>query len=228
MKLAQITNKQQLLAGIVITLLVLTIYGFVRFIPESTTIESLEKSAKKTQNKILKNGVSDEPTEDLDELLAQIQDQEKAMALIKESAENLEARLAAFDSQELKVRISQLANKTRVRIQSNQAVATFPQLNQVANAKKKKKKTNNVTQEVNLLLPASRGWLARLSPGTVLHRPLQRLELEGTYQQIQAFIHGLDGLPWQVTVIQMQLQKMPAAAPVGYPQSLKASLVLAL
>jgi hypothetical protein len=200
----------------------------MRFIPESTTIESLEKTAKNTQNKILKNGLSDEPTEDLDELLAQIQDQEKAMALIKESAENIEARLAAFDSQELKVRISQLANKTRVRIQSNQAVASFPQVNQINNAKKKKKKTNNVTQDVNLLLPASRGWLARLSPGTVLHRPLQRLELEGTYQHIQAFIHGLDGLPWQVTVIQMQLQKMPAAAPVGYPQSLKASLVLAL
>ncbi len=227
MNLAQMTHKQQLIAGIVITLLILAIYGFTRFIPEITTIESLHKATEKTQNKIFKNRMSDEPTENLDELLAKIQDQEKAMSLIKESAEELEARLAAFDSQELRVRISQLANKARVRIKTNQAVTSFPQMNQFKSSKKKKN-TKKASSNSNLLLPASRGWLARLSPGTVLHRPLQRLELEGTYQQIQEFIHGLDGLPWQVTVIQMQLQKMPAAAPVGLPQSLKANLVLAL
>lgn len=230
MKLNHMTNQQQIIWGLAIAFVVIAAYGLVRFLPEFKSIQSLETAAKKTQQRILKNRSQDAPTENLDELLEQINDQEQAMALIKSSAEELEARLAAFDSQELKVRISQLANKSRVRIKSNQAVTSFPNTTRFNNSKKKKKKKKqkNITTNNATLIPASRGWLARLAPGTVLHRPMQRLQLEGTYQNVQQFIHGLDALPWQVTVIQMQLQKLPAAAPVGLPQLLKAELVLAL
>lgn len=71
-------------------------------------------------------------------------------------------------------------------------------------------------------------WIARMSPGTMFHRPMQRIELEGNFQQLRQFIHGLDGLPWQVTVIRLRLEQLPTSMPAGYPQPLLAELVLAL
>jgi hypothetical protein len=230
MKLTHLTAKQQLAWAIAITVIILSIYGFTRFYPEVKEINAIEFSAQKTQRKILKNRLQDEPTEDLAKLLEKIEDQEQAMALIKANAEDILTRLAAFDSQELKVRISQLANKSRVRIKNNEAVNTFP-TNVLNNQKLKKKKNKGnaaLTFPEQALLPASRGWVARLSPGTMLHRPLQKIQLEGTYQSIQQFIFGLDALPWQVTVIQLQMQKMPTDSPVGYAQLLSADLILAL
>jgi hypothetical protein len=222
------SSKQQLIWGLSIAIFVLALYGFVRFWPEVKDIQGINFSAKKTQQKILKNRLRDEPGDDLEQLLNKIKDQEKAMALTKANAENIIDRLAAFDSQELKVRISQLANKSRVRIKSNEVVNNLPHSINLQPTSKKKKKTTNPVISDDVLLPESSGWIARLSPGTMLHRPMQRLQLEGTYQSIQQFIFGLEQLPWQVTVIQLQMQKMPSESPVGYAQLLSAQLVLAL
>jgi uncharacterized protein with von Willebrand factor type A (vWA) domain len=222
------SSKEQLIWGVAISVVVLALYGFTRFWPEIKDIDGINFTAQKTQQKIFKNRLKDEPTEDLDQLLEKIKDQEQAMSLTKTNAENILARLAGFDSQELKVRISQLANKSRVRIKSNQVVSNVARPITLQPTAKKKKKSANPALQQDVLLPESSGWLARLSPGTMLHRPMQRLELEGTYQSIQQFIYGLGQLPWQVTVVQLQMQKMPTESPVGYAQLLSAQLVLAL
>jgi hypothetical protein len=96
-----------------------------------------------------------------------------------------------------------------------------------ANKKRKKRATKIDPNEV-LVLPESSGWEARMSPGTVFHRPMQKLQIEGTYGALRKFIHGLESLPWQVTIIKMNIQQMPIAPPVGYSQRLQAELVLAL
>lgn len=228
MKVTHLSSKQQLLWALSITLLVFAFYGFTRFWPQVSEIQNTQNSTKKTQQKLLKNRLKDEPTEDLKQLLAKINDQEQAMALTKANAENIINRLAAFDSQELKVRISQLANKSRVRIKANQIVNNLPtRINTQTPSKKKQKQVQPVMSE-EVLLPESSGWIARLSPGTMLHRPLQRIELEGSYQSILQFIFGLEQLPWQVTVIQLEINKMPSESPVGYAQLLNTKLVLAL
>jgi hypothetical protein len=228
MKVTHLSSKQQLIWALSITLVVFAFYGFTRFWPQVSEIQSTQNSTKKTQQKLLKNRLKDEPTEDLKQLLAKINDQEQAMALTKANAENIINRLAAFDSQELKVRISQLANKSRVRIKANQIVNNLPTRTATqAPSKKKQKQTQPVMSE-EVLLPESSGWIARLSPGTMLHRPMQRIELEGSYQSILQFIFGLEQLPWQVTVIQLEINKMPSESPVGYAQLLNTKLVLAL
>lgn len=228
MKVTHLSSKQQLIWAFSITLVIFAFYGFTRFWPQVSEIQSTQNSTKKTQQKLLKNRLKDEPTEDLKQLLAKINDQEQAMALTKANAENIINRLAAFDSQELKVRISQLANKSRVRIKANQIVNNLPtRINTQAPSKKKQKQAQPVISE-EVLLPESSGWIARLSPGTMLHRPMQRIELEGSYQSILQFIFGLEQLPWQVTVIQLEINKMPSESPVGYAQLLNSKLVLAL
>lgn len=221
MSLSTLKNREQLLIGLVFIVLVLGSYSIFRFVPEQETIASLQKKATKTEKKLLKNRLPDEPSEDLDELIEQLNDQEQAMALVKNSAEEVQNRLASFDSQELKVRISQLATSNKVRIKTNEVLKTLSLPATPASKKNKKKSTT-------VIVPESMSWIARMSSGTMFYRPMQRLELEGNFQALRQFIHGLESLPWQVTVIRIRLEKMPAEAPAGYPQSLYAELVLAL
>ncbi len=232
MKLSNINTREQLLIGLVMIVLILGSYTLFRFIPEQKSITSLVKKAEKTERKLLRNRLPDEPTENLDDLVEQLNDQEQAIALIKTSAETMQNRLASFDSQELKVRISQLATSNRVRIKTNEVLKTLPQSTALVSNKKKnknKKKARTTPKATsNVILPASMSWIARMSPNTMFYRPMQRLELEGDYQSLRQFIHGLDDLPWQVTVIRLRLEQLPTSVPAGYPQPLSAELVLAL
>ncbi len=230
MKLTTINNREQLLIALIMCVLVLGSYSFLRFIPEQKSISSLAKQAENTERKLLRNRLPAEPIEDLDDLIEQLNDQEQANNLINTSAETIQQRLASFDSQELKVRISQLATTNRVRIKTNEVLKTFntPAFKAPARKKKKKKKQNFITTKTNSILPASMSWIARMSPGTMFYRPMQRIELEGTYQHLRQFIHGLDSLPWQVTVIRLRLDQLPTSVPAGYAQPLTAELVLAL
>ena len=240
MKRPDLSNREQLLAALAIVAVVAGGYGFLRFLPANKVIADLAQSAEATENRLLKTTIPEEPVEDIDRLMAQLDDQERAMALIRSQAEALEQRLAPFDSQEMIVSISQLARETQVRIRVNEALKVQAQGNASAaaagtNNKKSKKKAKNAKnksqtadESLPVILPETAGWIARMSPGTVFHRPLQRIELEGSYMAIRQFIHGLDELPYQVTVLRLKIGKAPTLAPAGYPQALVSELVLAL
>jgi hypothetical protein len=239
-KRPDLSNREQLLAALAIVAVVAGGYGFLRFLPANKVIADLAQSAEATENRLLKTTIPEEPVEDIDRLMAQLDDQERAMALIRSQAEALEQRLAPFDSQEMIVSISQLARETQVRIRVNEALKVQAQGNAPAaatdtNNKKSKKKAKNAKnkpqaadESLPVILPETAGWIARMSPGTVFHRPLQRIELEGSYMAIRQFIHGLDELPYQVTVLRLKIGKAPTLAPAGYPQALVSELVLAL
>ncbi|MBF6649745.1 hypothetical protein [Methylobacter sp. BlB1] len=240
MKRPDLNNREQLLAALAIAAVVAGGYGFLRFLPANRVIADLAQSAEATQNRLLKTEIPEEPIEDIDRLMAQLDDQERAMALIRSQAEALEQQLAPFDSQEMIVSISQLARESQVRIRVNEALKVQAQGNApvaAANNKKSKKRTKNTknkpkaadeSQDQPVILPETAGWIARMSPGTVFHRPLQRIELEGSYMAIRQFIHGLDELPYRVTVLRLKIGKAPTLAPAGYPQALVSELVLAL
>jgi hypothetical protein len=239
-KRPDLNNREQLLAALAIAAVVAGGYSFLRFLPANRVIADLAQSAEATQNRLLKTEIPEEPIEDIDRLMAQLDDQERAMALTRTQAEALEQQLAPFDSQEMIVSISQLARESQVRIRVNEALKVQAQGNApvaAANNKKSKKRTKNTknkpkaadeSQDQPVILPETAGWIARMSPGTVFHRPLQRIELEGSYTAIRQFIHGLDELPYRVTVLRLKIGKAPTLAPAGYPQALVSELVLAL
>ena len=169
----------------------------------------------------------DEPDENAQHLLAQLDDQEQAMSLSSDMADNVQQRLAPIDSQELRVLISQLARDLKVRITANERIkGQAPAMKVIAKKKKKATKSNQELKEV--VLPANYSWLQRMAPNSLYVRPLQRIEIAGQYRSIRAFIHELDNLPWQVTVIRLKIEKQPLTPLRGYAQALKAELVLAL
>jgi|AZIC01.1.fsa_nt_gi hypothetical protein len=229
MRLAKLNPLEQLLSAVVILVIVVGGYSWLRFIPQNNTIVNLQAQAAATERKLIKTRIPDEPDQDIEALLKQLDDQEQAAELIRTMADGMGERLAPFDSQELKVRISELARNTNVRISTNEAYVK-PHINTpVVLVKNKKKIIQAATQTAtDLILPASHSWIARMSADTLFHRPMQRLILEGDYQSIRSFIHGLAELQWQVTVVQLKLERLPSTPLRGYAQRLQSELVLAL
>jgi Tfp pilus assembly protein PilO len=241
-KRPDLSNREQLLAALAIVAVIACAYGFLRFLPANKVIADLTQNVEATRKRLQTAAIPEEPVEDLDQIVAQLEDQERALAATRSQAEAIEQRLAPFDSQDTIVEISQLARETQVRIRVNEAMKVQPQGNVPAETGKNKKTSkknakNNAknkakpaedSQNQPLILPETAGWIARMSPGTAFHRPIQRIELEGSYTAIRQFIHGLDALPYQVTVLRLKIGKSPALAPAGYPQTLVSELVLAL
>jgi len=145
--------------------------------------------------------------------------------VINDSARQIETQLAPLDSQELKVRISELARDSGIRIRINENLKPAA----IRVQKKQKKKRGQVTPEAKEIIPPlTAGWITRLSPGSMFERPLQRIEVDGNYLSLRRFVHGLDEMPYQVTVVRMNIDKLPLQPLRGMSQLLKAELVLAL
>lgn len=237
MKMPSLNNREQLLLSLCLTVLLWGSYGYFRFYPAHKVITEMTQSADATEQRLKTSTVPDEPTEDIEKLTQQLADQERAIEAIKAQVDAMEQRLAPADSRETIVGISQLAQDSQVRIRINELFKTPPPAATAApavavptgkKAKRNAAKASEPTVSSPVILPNTAGWVARLSSGTLFGRPQQHIELEGSYTAIRQFIHGLEELPYQVTVLRMQLEKQPTLAPPGYPQLLVAELVLAL
>lgn len=237
MKIPSLNNREQLLIGLSLTVVLWGGYGFLRFYPANKVIAELTQSTEATEQRLKTTTIPDEPLEDVEKLKRQLSDQERAIESIKSQVDSMEQRLAPLDTQEAIVGISQLARDSQVRIRVNEVFknptpAAQPAVAAPAPSGKKAKRNPAKAAEpavaAPVILPNTAGWIARLSPGTLFVRPLQHIELEGSYMAIRQFIHGLEEQPYQVTVLRLKLEKQPTLAPPGYPQLLQAELVLAL
>lgn len=227
MALSKINTREQILVAVVAIVLILGSYTLFRFIPENKHIVSLQNQAEKTERKLQSARIPDEPDEGIDELLKQLDDQEQSLNLINEMADGVAQNLAPFDSQQVIIMVSQLARQSDVLVKTSETLKVAP-IQATSQKKKKKKKSKNIINETNIILPATRNWIDRMSASTLFHRPMQRLILEGDYQSLRSFIHGLDDLGWQVTVVRFKIEKMPTAPMQGFAQRLQSELVLAL
>ncbi len=224
MKIKQLNKKEKSMAVAIIIILLLGGYGYLRFQPLMSEIDSLERQKQATLNRISTMEIPDEPQEKIDEIIAALDDQEKAQEAIEDNAARIEMQLAPVDSQELRVRISELARDSGIRIRVNEVLRQEPV--RIASNNNRRTTAANADKEVNV--PIEAGWIKRLAPGSMFQRPLQRLEIDGDYPSLRRFIHGLDDLPYQVTVVRMNIEKLDISPLRGMSQLLKTELVLAL
>lgn len=231
MTLPKLSNREQLLSSLVLTVLILGGYGLFGFMPEKKAIADLNKAMQATEMKLLKAEIPDEPEEDLDQLILQLEDQKQTMALIEQEAQLIESSLAPFNSQQIIVQISQLAGAQRLRVKVNETYKTIAQ-NQTqptrTNRKSKRKQVTQAPAPSDVILPETMSWVARMSEGTMFYRPMQRYVLEGDYQKILQFVYELDNLPWDVTIVRLKINKSATTVPFGIAQQLNAELVLTL
>ncbi len=225
MKRLHLTLREQLLSALVIIVLVLGGYSILRFVPANSEINDLDKTAAKLQKKLLKSRIPDQPIDDIEALTEELDQLKQEIALINEMSLNLKQGFAENDSQALKLEISKLALDSDVYIRSNEKMKAAKV--SYASGKKNKRKPAKQQQQP-VILPESAGWIARMSPGTLFYRPMQRIQLEGSYLAIRKFIHGLRKLSYRVTVLKISINKSQNESPVGYSQNLISELVLAL
>jgi len=229
MTLSKLNTREQILVAVVSIVLFLGSYTLFRFLPENKNIVSLQNQAAKTERKLQSARIPDEPDEGIDELLKQLDDQEQSLQLINEMADGVAQHLAPFDSQQVIIMVSQLARQSGVLVKTSESLKITPiQATSQKKNKKRNKKAKQIVNEANVIFPATRNWIDRMSASTLFHRPMQRLILEGDYQSLRSFIHGLDNLGWQVTVVRFKIEKMPMAPMQGFAQRLQSELVLAL
>jgi uncharacterized membrane protein len=224
MNIRQLNNRERILAACIIVVIIVGAYGLVRFEPRYNDIQTLEQQKQATLNRLGNMDIPSEPTEEVEDINEKLDDQENAQQAIRESAEQIEDQLAPVDSQELKVRISELARDSGVRIRVNESLNPAPL--KVNNSGRRGSEPEESYGEI--IPPVTAGWVTRMSPGSMFQRPLQRLELDGSYLALRRFIHGLDELPYLVTVVRLNIDKLAIAPLRGSSQILKTEMVLAL
>jgi len=243
MKLPSLSKREQWLSALAIGVIVIGGYAGLRWVPANREIGQLQQTAEATDKRLRTAEIPEEPDEDIERLKSQLAEQERLLAAIKEQSDSVEKHLAPDDSQFLIVNISKVARDAQIHVRANEVFKAAVSNNAAPVAaaptttkKSRKNKPATVTPAAAaaaapiaaVIPPLSAGWVARMSPGSLLERPLRRLEVEGTYLALNRFIHDLDRLPFQVAVLRISVERMPVLAMPGYPQSLLAEVILAL
>jgi hypothetical protein len=257
--LQKMSLREQLLSALVLTVFIVGGYSFLRFVPAYKATLEMQAAILKSQANLQNTEIPEMPDEDFDEMEDRLNDLTQSVNLLKENSVTIESRFAPEDSQELRLRISELARQHGVRIRGSEAFkasassqgATGVGVSQ-GDAKRAARKAQReaeraarlirfgkapaklavkkeeATQQQIVIPSEALGWLARLEAGSIFHRPLQTMSIEGDFQGIRNFIRGLDQLQWQVTVVKFDIAVIAADMPPGVPQPLSAQLVLAL
>ncbi len=241
MKLPPLSNREQWLSALAIGVIVIGGYAWLRWVPANREIGQLQQMAEATDKRVHTAEIPEEPDEDIERLKSQLAEQERVLAAVKDQSDSVEKHLAPDDSQFLVVNISKVARDAQIHVRANEVFKAAVNSNAAAvpaapavGKKNRKNKPATVTpaapavSATAVIPPLSAGWVARMSPGSLLERPLRRLEVEGSYLALNRFIHDLDRLPFQVAVLRISVERMPVLAMPGYPQSLLAEVILAL
>lgn len=223
MKIKQLNKREKLMAGVIISIVLLSGYGYLRFEPRLSGIDRLTAQKDGTLNRIATLEIPEEPLESMEQLKLELDDLEKALQAIEENSQQIEAQLAPVDSQELKLRISELARDSGIAIKINEVFKVDP-ITPSQNSNRETDKQNNK----EILPPFELNWVKKLAPNSMFHRPLQRVVIDADYTSLRRFIHGLDNLPYRVTVVRINIEKLDYAPLRGMSQLLKTELVLAL
>jgi hypothetical protein len=243
MNLRNISTREQVLIFLVLVTFIGGSYGLLRYRPALVALAELKASNLTTAEHAKNAVIPDEPTDDPDELEAEIADAEKMLEIMRGSFSALEQRLAPDESQELRLRISDLANNAGVRIRENVPYLLASAVG--ANAQAPAAKSNLTRRAQKAARKAGGGRLGTAGavtgaaplPGELSYRllndletprPFQRVSIEGNFYQVQHFIDGLNQLPSIVTVTQIKIELSAQTPPAGFPQPLLVTMILAL
>ena len=247
MKLATMTGREQVLVLITAAVFLGGAYGILRYKPALKALAEMQASTAQTEERLKTSAIPDAPDEDEESMRERILKAEDKLAVANKRLSELEEHLPPVDAQEVKLKISELAQLSRLLVRDNEAykigVATNAAVvagggnsrvaRRAARASRKDAGQSTATNAATSIVVASSEpsigleMLGRYA-NPDLARPLQRLRLEGYYTDIRYFLDQLQNFPWQVTVAQMQIKAETRPTEPGMPQLLQATLILAL
>lgn len=252
MRFKKLSNQVQWIILGSVALLLLSLYVYFRFMPTFSEVSKMNRQLTVDQKLLKQPNIPEEPVEDSANLKRKLENLENELALVASQAANLEQRLAPIESQEVLIKISQLARTSRVKMVQNLPYLVQKRHKPNAVTEKKSKKKLSPAQErkrlKKLRKQAKRAKKNAAKFGGVVGaitrkgelmdklvndfeeaRPLQEIVVEGGFSNLETFIQGVQALPWQVTIVKLdiettQFQKMPQ----GLPQPLKAKMIIGM
>lgn len=246
MNLKSMSTREQVLVAIVIFTLVGGGYGLFRYRPALKSLGELQAANVATAARTRDAVIPEEPMDDPAEIKASIAEAAQELEKMRQGFVEVEQRLAPVDSQELRLKISDVATTAGVRIRENvpylvprvaatatDSAAAAPKLSkrQQRAANKAARKSGNpggLGAAVTAAAPKEGELAFQLVNEIDPPRPFQRVSVEGSFAQLQRFIQELAKLPWMVTITQINIELSPQTPPPGYPQPLVVTMILAL
>lgn len=172
MKFSEMSTREQVLVLLVGVTVLLLLYGVLRLKPGLAELEDMQASIKKTQENIKNSKIPDLPAKSAEKLRAEMQKMDADLPKMKQENQAALARLAPPDSQELQIRISELARKNLLHIRDRRpydglstALASGPSATDISrmSAKDAKRAQNRIDREMKKAMREGR---KPVTPGT--------------------------------------------------------------
>lgn len=248
MAIDKISNREQVLIFIVITTFVVGGYGLFRLVPQTKQLAELQATIKVNQDKIKNPNFPDEPTDDAEDLKDKLESLENVMVNVRVNLDALEKNLAPTDSQEMVLKISEAARASGVRVIENVPYLVQRKDGETANQANKPKLSKRSQRRVdrearkkasqagasaaaastNGGVPKEGELIYRLVNELETSRPFQRISVEGSFADLQKFVQSIRGMPWQATIVKMDIDVAIQTPPQGMPQPITARMIIAI
>ncbi|MFA7349887.1 MAG: hypothetical protein WC009_03950 [Methylotenera sp.] len=245
MALDKISNREQVLIFIVAATFVAGGYGLLRFVPQTKQLAELQATVKVNQDKIKNPNFPDEPGEDAEDLQEKLEDLEGVMVNARANLDALEKNLAPTDSQEMVLKISEAARASGVRVIENVPYLVQSKDGEAANQANKPRLTKRAQKKLNRAaranalktgvvasaaggIPKEGELIYRLVNELETARPFQRISVEGNFSDLQKFIQSVRSMPWQATIVKLDIDVAIQTPPQGMPQPITARMIIAI
>jgi predicted Zn-dependent protease len=216
-------------------------------VPQTKQLAELQATVKVNQDKIKNPNFPDEPTEDAEELKDKLEELENAMVNARANLDALEKNLAPTDSQEMVLKISEAARAAGVRVIENVPYVVQRKDGEAANQANKpkisKRGQRKLDREVRKKAQQAGGAAAASANGDIpkegeliyrlvneleTSRPFQRISVEGSFADLQKFVQSVRTMPWQATIVKLDIDVAIQTPPQGMPQPITARMIIAI
>lgn len=252
MRFKNLPQKYQWLLIACVLLCFFVVYAKARLIPFYQEVAAQGKQLDIDRKLLKAPNIPEEPYEDSTFLAGELSELKKELAGVAGQAANLEQRLAPVDSQDVLLKISEVARSSRVKVVQNlpylvqRRVMIDVQTGQPTN--KKMSKAEERAQLKKLRQQAKRAKKNAAQFGGVVGaitregelmdkmvndfaeaRPFQEVKIEGTFDNLKTFIQSMQAMPWQVTIVKLDIDVIQVQkAPQGLPQLLSAKMIVGM
>lgn len=252
MNLSKMTLREQMLVLVATIVIVGGAYGVFRFHPANKAIADLAKNTEMMDSAMRTGRIPEEPFENIDDLRMELHALEDELTEAETMIAAVERRLSPEDTTEVRLAISEIARKARVRISINEAyrvtvpapiaaagskALNAPKPRRMGDAAKRRLRNarrssassiGNVRGVMNVSPEQATALIRKMAINGPMERPMQHLTMEGTFAGVTQFIADLEQMDQLVTVVQLQMMPVPQPPPPGYNQRLSINMVLAL
>jgi hypothetical protein len=246
MAIEKISNREQVLIFIVVATFVGGSYGLFRAVPELKKLAAAQETIVKNQDKVKNPVFPEEPNDDPEELAEVKAELEAELAGLRSNLKALEDNLAPTDNQEMLLKISEVARAAGVRViesvpfivQRKDGEATQANTKKISKRKQRMlarsarknatKKGLAGTASASASIPKEGELIYRLVNELDNPRPFQRISVEGNFADLQKFLLSLRSLPWQATVVKLDVDVAIQTPPPGVPQPIRVSMIVAM